>query len=120
MLAKDISIRERDIDLSTIYTMVEYLKELPGRCATFVKGKINTPKAYLYELHIDGKKVTEGRTFNDNPGEACRAALSEYTVDCGGSYNNLKHRIDYEEFTEMCMDNNDKNVNDLLKLASIE
>ena len=117
LLAKDIQRYERDVDLTMIYTLVKYLKELPGKCAKFVKGKTDSPKSYLYELHIDNQKVAVGRTFSDNSGEACREALINYTTDVNPVYNNLKHRIGWDELQDMYRENSGIAISDLLKLA---
>ena len=84
LLLKDIGPAEKNyIDNILIYTLVKYMKELPGKCAKFIRGNIieNNPKWYRYELHIDGQNVASGPTFHNNPGEACRNALTLYTVD---------------------------------------
>ena len=117
LLAKDIQPYERDVDLTMIYTLVKYLKELPGKCAKFVKGKTETPKSYLYELHIDNQKVAVGRTFSDNPGEACRGALIDYTTDCNSAYSNLSHRIGWDELQDMYSENSGITMSDLLNIA---
>ena len=108
LLAKDIQpYEQRDMDLTMIYTLVKYLKELPGKCAKFVKILDHSDKVYLYELHIDGQKVDAGRTFHDIPGEACRMALENYT----------KPKIYWDDLEEMYRENSGITMSDFLKLA---